>query len=99
MINSILIGVMSLITGLVTVILSPIDAAIKMAFPDLSVAFSSVGSFFALALQNLGFALDLTGLSSSAISIIILYYTFKLTLPITFSTIKLALKWYNKLKP
>lgn len=99
MINAILSGIMSLIIGLVNILLAPIDLAIKAALPDLSSAISAVGSYFGLALQNVGFAISLTGLSSTAISIIILYYTFKLTLPLTFATIKLAIKWYDKLKP
>lgn len=99
MINAILKGIMSLIIGLVSILLKPIDLAIAAALPDLSQAISAVGKYFQLALQNIGFAISITGLSSTAISIIILYYTFKLTLPLTFSVIKLALKWYDKLKP
>lgn len=99
MINAILKGIMNLIIGLVGVLLSPIDLAIKTALPDLSSALSAVGSYFQLALQNVGFAVSLTGLSSTAISLIITYFTFKLTLPITFSVIKLAIKWYDKIKP
>lgn len=99
MINAILKGIMSLIIGLVSVLLTPIDLAISAALPDLSSAISAVGSYFSLALQNIGFCISLSGLSSTAISIIILYYTFKLTLPLVFSTIKLAIKWYDKLKP
>lgn len=99
MINAILSGIFSLIIGLVNVLLTPIDLAIKTALPDLSSAISAVGSYFQLALDNVGFAVSLTGLSSTAISILVLYYTFKLTLPITFATIKLAIKWYDKLKP
>ena len=99
MINAILTGFMNLIIGLVSVLLSPIDLAIKTALPDLSSAISSVGAYFQLALQNIGFVVSMTGLSSTAISIIILYYTFKLTFPLTVSTIKLAIKWYDKLKP
>lgn len=99
MINAILTGIMNLIIGLVSVLLTPIDLAIQAALPDLASAISAVGSYFQLALQNIGFAISITGLSSTAISIIILYYTFKLTVPITFSTIKLAIKWYDKIKP
>lgn len=99
MINAILSGIMSLIIGLVNVLLAPIDLAVKAALPDLSSAISAVGSYFQLALDNVGFAVSLSGLSSTAISILVLYYTFKLTLPITFATIKLAIKWYDKLKP
>lgn len=99
MINSILKGIMSLIISLVELLLLPIDLAIGAALPDLSSALSAVGQYFALALENVGFAISLTGLSSTAISLIVLYWTFKLTLPITFHTIKLAIKWYDKLKP
>lgn len=99
MINAILKGMMSLIISLVQLLLTPIDLAIGAALPDLSTAISSIGQYFNLALQNVGFAISLTGLSSTAISLIILYFTFKLTLPITFHTIKLAIKWYDKLKP
>lgn len=99
MINAILQGIMSLIIGLVSVLLAPIDLAVSAALPDLSSAINAVGSYFNLALQNIGFAISLTGLSSTAISIIILYYTFKLTLPVTFYLIKLAIKWYDKIKP
>lgn len=99
MINAILSGIMSLIIGLVQVLLTPIDLAISAVLPDLSSAFSAIGQFFALALQNIGFCISLTGLSSTAISIIVLYYTFKLTVPITFHVIKLAIAWYDKIKP
>ena len=99
MINAILQGIMSLIIGLVSILLAPIDLAISAALPDLSSAISAVGSYFSLALQNIGFAISVTGLSSTAISIIVLYYTFKLTLPLTFYLVKLAIKWYDKIKP
>lgn len=99
MINAILSGIFSLIIGLVNILLTPIDLAISAALPDLSSAISAVGGYFQLALSNVGFAISMTGLSSTSISILVLYYTFKLTLPITFATIKLAIKWYDKLKP
>lgn len=99
MINAILQGIMSLLIGLVSILLAPIDLAISAALPDLSSAISAVGSYFSLALQNIGFAISVTGLSSTAISIIVLYYTFKLTLPVTFYLVKLAIKWYDKIKP
>ena len=99
MINAILKGIMNLIIGLVGVLLSPIDLAIRAALPDLSTAFAAIGSIFSYASSSIGWAISLSGLSSSAISLLILYYTFKLTLPITFATIKLAIKWYDKIKP
>lgn len=99
MINAILKGIMNLIIGLVGILLMPIDLAIKAALPDLSSAISAVGKYFQLALQNIGFVISITGLSTTAISLLVLFYTFKLTLPLTFAAIKLAIKWYDKLKP
>lgn len=99
MINALLQGIMNLIMGLVNILLLPIDALIETALPNLSDALNSIGNFFNLISQGLGWAIGITGLSSEALSLIVLFFTFKLTTPILFSTIKLALKWYDKLKP
>ncbi len=99
MINAILTGIFSLILGLVEVLLTPIDLIIKTALPDLASGISAIGNMFALITDVLGFVVSLTGLSGEAISLIIMYYTFKLTAPLLFSTIKQALSWYNTLKP
>ena len=98
MINAILTGIMNLIIGLVSTILRPIDMIIQQFLPDLSNAISSIGNFLNLISQCLGWAISLTGLSSECLSLIVLYFTFKLTTPILFSTIKSAIKWYDKLK-
>ena len=99
MINALLKGIMSLIISLVSVILAPIDIAIQSVLPDLSSALSSVGSLFNLIGQSIGWGISVLGLSSETISLIVLYFTFKLTAPMLFYMIKLALSWYNKLKP
>lgn len=99
MINAILQGVIGLIVSLVSVILSPIDALITSALPDLSNALTAIGAFFNLIGNGIGWAISVTGLSSNTISLIVMYYVFKLTAPMLFYMIKLALSWYNKLKP
>lgn len=99
MINALLKGVIKLIISLVNVILTPIDAIIVSVLPDLSNAFTSVGSFLNIISSGIGWAVSLTGLSSATISIIVAYYSFKLTAPFLFYMIKLALAWYNKIKP
>lgn len=98
MINAIVQGLMSLIMSLVDVILSPIDLLISKALPDLSSALNSIGAFFDTISSSIGWCISLSGISSTAISIIVLYYTFKLTAPVLFSSIKAVLKWYNTLK-
>ena len=99
MINSILTGIFKLIISLVTLILTPIDNIILSLLPDLSNARTSIGNFFNLVGQSIGWSISLLGLSTETISLVVLYFTFKLTAPIMFYMIKLALSWYNKLKP
>lgn len=98
MIKAIINGVISLIMGLVTVLTAPIDLIIKNALPDLGNALSSFGSMLDIVGNSIGWVISFTGLSSTAISLIITYYVFKLSTPILFSSIKAAIKWYKTLK-
>lgn len=99
MINSLLTGLFKLIIGLVSIILSPIDLLITNALPSLDNALTGVADFFIYIGSSIGWVISLTGLSSDTLSLIVLYFTFKLTCPMLFYMIKLALSWYNKLKP
>ena len=99
MIKALLKGIIKLIIGLVTLILAPIDNLIQSALPQLSSALTAVGNFLNLISNGIGWAISLTGLSSNAISLIVAYYAFTLTTPMLFYMIKLALSWYNRLKP
>lgn len=99
MINAILKGIFKLITSLVGVLLSPIDNLIATALPDLQTGLNAIGEFLSLATSSVGWVLSVFGLSSECLSLIVLYFTFKLSVPLTISTIKLAIRWYDKLKP
>ena len=99
MIKAILKGIMKLIIGLVSLILAPIDLLIQSALPQLSSAFTAIGNFLNLISSGIGWAISLSGLSSETISLLVAYYVFTLTAPMLFYMIKLALAWYNRLKP
>lgn len=99
MINKLLMGILKLIIGLVSVILSPIDLLITNALPSLDNALTAVGNFFNLISNSIGWGISVLGLSNETLSLIVLYFTFKLTAPMLFYMIKLALSWYNRLKP
>lgn len=99
MINAILMGIIKLIVGLVSLLLYPIDALIMSALPSLSNALTAVGEFLNLIAQGIGWAVSATGLSNETLSLIVMYFTFKLTAPMLFYMIKLAISWYDKLKP
>lgn len=99
MINAILKGIFKLVTSLVTVLLSPIDTIITNALPTLSGALTAIGTFLNTITSALGWVLSVFGLSSECLSLIVVYFTFKLTVPIVVSSIKLAIRWYDKIKP
>ena len=99
MIGKILLGIISLITTLIYGVLTPIDTIIQNSFPVLSDAINAVGTVFNFISTSIVWAVNLSGLSASCISLIVAYYTFKLTLPLAISGIKLVVKWYNALKP
>lgn len=99
MINSILSGIIKLIVGLVSLILSPIDNIITSTLPNLDSALTGVGNFLNLISNSIGWVISATGLSQETLSLIVLFFTFKLTAPMLFYMIKLAISWYNKLKP
>lgn len=99
MIKAIINGIFKLIISLVGVLLAPIDALISNYLPGLSSAISSVGSFLSVCTQSIGWVLSCFGLSSNCISLIIVYFTFKLTVPLLIYVFKLAIKWYHMLAP
>lgn len=98
MINAIINGIMSLIMTLVNVILAPIDTLITNYLPSLDEALTAFSGFLNLCGTYIGWCIDFLGIPSQLISLIILYYTFKLTVPLLISAIKTAIKWYNALK-
>lgn len=99
MIGKILMGIMKLIISLVSLLLTPIDNLITSALPSLGNALNSISAFLNLCVSSIGWVISLTGLSSDCISLIVIYFGFKLTAPMLFYLIKLALSWYNRLKP
>lgn len=98
MINAIVKGIIKLVISLVSVLLYPIDALIDSVLPSLSNMISAVGTFLATCTQSIGWVLSCIGINGTIISLIVVYYTFKLTAPLLVYTIKLAIKWYDKLK-
>ena len=99
MIKAIINGIFKLVVSLISVLLAPIDSIITNALPGLSSAISAIGSFLQICSSALGWVLSCFGLSSACLSLIVVYFTFKLTIPITIYVIKLAIKWYHMLVP
>lgn len=80
-------------------IMLPIDAIISEYLPDVSNMFDSVSRLFDLASDYLSWVINLSGLSNLAIQFIILYFGFKLTVPLSVHVIKFVIKWYQAIMP
>lgn len=98
MIKALINGIMSLVISLVNLILAPIDAVINSALPSLSEAFDYISGFFDTLGNVVPFVISYTGINAVVLNIIIDLFVFILSVPLIVHTIKLAIKWYNKLK-
>lgn len=98
MINSILMGIFKVIISLVNLLLAPIDLLIESAFPSISDGLDMVSNFFNWVAGLIPWGISWFGLNSTVILLFVAYTTFELTVPVAVHTVKLALKWYDKLK-
>lgn len=99
MINAILKGIFSLVIGLVELLLLPIDALINTALPSVATGLNYISNFFNYILGFIPWILSWFHLPTIFVELIIAYWTFKLTIPLAVHTVKLALEWYDKIKP
>lgn len=99
MINTILKGIFSLVISLVNLLLTPIDSLIAAALPDLANAFDMISALFNQLVSVVPWVISWLGVSTTVITLLVSYLTFKMTVPLAIHTVKLAIKWYDKLKP
>lgn len=99
MINKLLMGIFKIIISLVNLLLTPIDTLISQFLPGLDNAFAMIGSLVQQLCNIIPWVMSWLGVSSVVISLLVSYLTFKMSVPIVVHTVKLAIKWYDKLKP
>lgn len=92
-------GVFKIIISLVSLLLTPIDNLIAQFLPGLDDAFTMIGNLVQQLCNVVPWVMSWMGVSSVVVSLLVSYLTFKMSVPIVVHTIKLALKWYDKLKP
>lgn len=98
MINAIITGIFKIVTNLVATILKPFDLIITSFIPEIGSVTNAIGSVLDVMQTGLGWAISVTGLSPDCISLIVAYFVFKVTLPLSVYVIKTAVSWYNSLK-
>lgn len=99
MINAILKGIFKLVISLVSLLLSPIDSLINSAFPSIAQGITYINNFLDYIGSLIPYILSWFHLPNYFITLVVGYMTFKLTVPLAVHTVKLAIKWYDKLKP
>lgn len=110
MIQDILDGLSNILTGVLnflfdTVIslcyglLSPVNNIISKYLPGVDYILTKIGSFFTYISNIIPWAISYFGLDSALLSLVVSYYVFVITVSILLYVIKLAIKWWNALKP
>lgn len=100
MIAKLMSAIMTLIISLVNVLLTPINLVIEQFLPaEITNGLNSIGGFFQVVSDGLGWVVSASGIPSTAIAIIVATMIFKLSVPLIIHATKLAVKWYDKLKP
>lgn len=99
MIKSIISGIFKLVISLVNLLLLPIDATISKFLPSLSSGLDKVSAFFNWVSGLIPWGISWFGFDDTVIALFVAYMTFELSVPLLVHTVKLAIAWYNKLKP
>lgn len=99
MIAKIFTFLFDLVISLVQVLLSGIDSIIAQFLPQVSDALNMVSALFTNVLDFIPWVMSWMGLNSTVTTLAVAVFTFELTVPLLIHTVKLAIKWYDKLKP
>lgn len=99
MIKAIISGIFKLVISLVNILLLPIETIISNFLPGFSSGLDKVSIFFNWVANLIPWGISWFGFDDTVIALFVSYITFELTVPLMIHTVKLALAWYNKLKP
>lgn len=89
----------NLVISLVQILLSGIDALIEQFIPSVANALDMVSSLFNNVLSYIPWVMSWMGLNATVVGLVVAVFTFELTVPLLVHVTKLAIKWYDKLKP
>lgn len=84
---------------IVNIILFPVDTFVANSFPAFYNTTVYITDMLQYALTYVNYVLDSFGFESITILFLVSYLIFKVTLPLQIWFIKLAVRWYNAIKP
>ena len=99
MVKAIINGIFKLVMVLVNVLLLPIDQLISQLLPDVSACLNYISNFFDYIGNIVPWVISYLGVNEFVLNSSIAIITFILTVPLMVQAIKLAITWYDKIKP
>lgn len=90
--------VFSLISTFLKIILAPIDVLIEKQLPDISIMLDKISDFLDLCVSSIGWIIDLFGIPSGVILLIISYFTLKYGILVISIPMKIIIRWVKSLK-
>lgn len=99
MISAIIHGIFNTIILLFNTIVSPIVNTLLAIFPDIGVYFTHIDTFLDYILSYSSLCRNLLFIPTTAIVLLLDYFTIKYTIYLTAIAFKFGITIYNKLKP
>lgn len=99
MANAIFNVMFNLISGFMSIVMTPINLIIYNILPDFSGALATMQSYLQLVGSYLSFALSYLGFYPELISVACLLLSAIMLIPFMVHSIKLVLRWYRVLMP
>lgn len=99
MISKIFTFLFNLVISLVSILLGVVDGIIEQFVPSIADALDMVSALFNNVLNYIPWVMSWMGLNTVVVTLAVAVFTFELTVPLLVHTVKLAIKWYDKLKP
>lgn len=96
--TTLILGLFRLILGIIGVVLIPVNNALTSMMPDVASGLTAGADFFELVGDSFEYVVSLTMLSTPALSLITLYFTFTIFFLPTFYFVKVIIKWFQKIK-
>lgn len=98
MINNIINGIFDFVINTINILLLPLNKLIEQYLPGLDSAMNYIMNFLDYISDLIPWAVSYFGLNQDILSLVVAYLVFRITLPLTITPIKFAIKWWNALK-
>lgn len=95
----IITAILNFATGLITMMLSPIEAIIIHSLPGSAVMFGMVETFFLWLTDFIIWVLSWLPFTATFWVFLTAYFIFRLTIPLLVHTVKLVVQWWHALVP